>query len=277
MAASLSDVITSRGIPRAAGIPWSSCRVTRQYLADRLAFGPRSAYIGIIPYLTEEYFGASRRTVSAYAAGYDYHLFIEETGRLIIEDAEKIFPGAHFAVFGDKSPIDERRAAAAAGLGVIGKNGLLITPEYSSYVFLFEIISDIEPDTVPREPGKCPGCGACIAACPSMKEGRECLSSLTQKKCELTPEEEDFIRRNGSVWGCDVCQEACPLTKRAVDSGSAFTKIDYFRKNVRPAPRIEDISDPDDFAQRAYSWRGPSVILRNMRIVGEADDKEEKA
>ena len=275
MTASLSEIIKARGIPRVAGIPWNTCVVTRQYLADRLGFVPRSVYIGIIPYLTEEYVNSPRRTVSAYAAGYDYHLFIKETGQLIVEDAKAAFPGANFAVFGDRSPIDERRAAAAAGLGVLGKNGLLITPGYSSYVFLFEIISDIEPDTVPREPGNCPGCGACINSCPSLREGRECLSSLTQKKGGLTPDEEDFIRRNGSVWGCDVCQEVCPLTKRAIESGSAFTNIDFFKKNVRTAPGISDIEDASDFAKRAYSWRGKDVILRNMRITGEAPDNEE--
>ena len=106
----------------AAGIPFGSCRLTRGYKLRKIGFEPRSVYFGLIPYYTHEC--DLPRSVSAYAVSKDYHLFIEEAGALITEEAKAVFPGAGFAVFGDSSPFDERDGAARAGLGVSGRNGI---------------------------------------------------------------------------------------------------------------------------------------------------------
>ena len=276
MTPSLREIIKRQGIPLAAGIPFSACTVTRPHLLNRFGFAPKSVYIGLIPYLTEDYYYAPRKTVSAYASGYDYHLFIDKTGEAILKEAKDAFPGSSFYVCGDKSPIDERRAAACAGLGVLGENGLLITKDYSSYVFIFEVFSDAEPDSEPVPAASCPGCGRCRLACPALKENSECLSSLTQRKLPPDENERRIISECGTVWGCDVCQEVCPFTEEAVRAGTIFTSIDFFRENIRPAPEIVDILDDGDFQKRAYSWRGRKVILRNLEIISGGKKEEVK-
>lgn len=263
----LSDVITASGIPAAAGIPFSSCRVTKRYMLDRLGFVPESAYIGIIPYLSEEFDRSKKKTVSAYAAAKDYHIFIKNTGEEIIGTASGIFPGYRFSVCGDVSPIDERDAAAKAGLGVIGDNGLLITEDYSSFVFIFEILTDLPPDTPSREPGRCIGCGRCRRACPVFTEGIGCLSSVTQKKGDLSPEEKKAIVKFGTAWGCDICQNVCPFTEKARKKGTIWSPIGFFNENVLPSPTPETLADDADFAGRAYSWRPKSVIERNLKLL----------
>ncbi|MCQ2426922.1 MAG: hypothetical protein MJ137_00785 [Clostridia bacterium] len=249
---------------KAAGIPIESCRLTRAYKLQQAGFEPRSVCMGIIPYYTPACDGD--RTVSAYAVSRDYHLFIKEIGEIIIDEAKRLYPSSGFAVFGDNSPIDERDAAAKAGLGIIGRNGMLITEEYSSYVFLFELITDLLPHTPSDEPRYCAHCGHCKAACPYGFENG-CLSAVTQKKGSLTPEEERMVLKYGSVWGCDICQEVCPHTEKAREAGTIYTPIEFFYDNPIPSPTAETLADAEDLKTRAYSWRPVSVILRNIELM----------
>ena len=113
------------------------------------------------------------------------------------------FPDNKFASFTDRSPIDECDAAAKAGIGVVGKNHMLITQEYSSYVFLGEIITDakIECQVVKSIPEHCLGCGKCIKKCPTdCADTGMCISAVTQKKGELSDCEIKCILNGGATY-----------------------------------------------------------------------------
>ena len=159
-------------------------------------------------------------------------------------------------------------AAAAAGLGIIGWNHLLISEKYSSFIFLGEIVTDLELPSKLREIGFCENCGICASACPVDLSVEDCLSALTQKKGTLTAAEEEKILRHGLVWGCDRCQTACPHTQRAIEGGTIYSPIDFFSEKCIPtltADALEGMSD-EDFCTRAYSWRGRETILRNLKL-----------
>ena len=97
----------------------------------------------------------------------------------------------------------------------------------------------------------------------------KCLSSVTQKKGELTEDEITLIKKYGCAWGCDICQEVCPYTESAIKNNTIFTSIDFFKNDLTPSlhsHEIEAMSD-EQFSKRAYSWRGKSVISRNLRII----------
>lgn len=69
-------------------------------------------------------------------------------------------------------------SAWLAGIGLRGKNGLLILPPYGTYVFLGTILTGAALD-VPERPAApdCPGCGACrrpVPPGPWEKGGRTC-------------------------------------------------------------------------------------------------------
>lgn len=254
-------------IDTASCISLERCEVVRPYLLDRHGIREGSAVIFAVPYLTEVSFG--ERNISSYAVSRDYHLFFAQLFDAILPVLQKEYPENKFAGFTDHSPINEIRAAASAGLGVIGKNHLLITEKYSSYVFLGEIITDAELGGTYAEPKYCEGCGKCVRACPMMSGGTECLSSLTQKKGTLTEGEADLIRRSGCAWGCDICQEVCPHTEAALGHGTLFTPIEFFRVSTTPhltAREIEEMG-AESFSERAYSWRGKATILRNLEIL----------
>jgi len=254
-------------------LPLSLVTVYRDYLYKKYdGFTPQSVLMLLFPYYAGE-----TENISRYASGYDYHAFSEDFFTRFTAFLKDIFPDNSFYGYADRSPIDERVAAAKAHLGVLGRNGLLINEKHSSFVFLGEILSDLIPEAygLPLSDGTvryCIGCNACKNACPTgILAGKcdICLSALTQKKGTLTLREEEIIRQNGSAWGCDVCQTACPYTKSAMESGSIFTPISYFHEN-----RIERLSEDiindlseEEFKKRAFSWRGRDVPLRNIRIL----------
>ena len=122
-----------------AALPIEEC-VLDENKAKRvkLTFLPQSAFVFLIPYFVN--FG---KNLSAYATGEDYHLFAESFGERLCAHLSSLYPDEQFRFFCDKSPIDERRAAAKAGLGVFGDNGLLISHAYGSFVFIGEVLSTL--------------------------------------------------------------------------------------------------------------------------------------
>lgn len=194
--------------------------------------------------------------MSRYAAVADYHPVVENKLKEYVRLLNKYYPDNKFVPFVDNSPVPEVYAAAAAGLGVVGKNGLLITEKYGSFVFIGEIVTDLY---IPAENKikECINCGACRKACPVGLNKEKCLSAVTQKKRELTEEEQRLIKENGSVWGCDICAEACPMNKN-----KELTNITEFINTYRSS------YSPDESPEnRPYLWRGKAVIDRNNELL----------
>lgn len=277
----IQQLLSEAGITLSAPLPLSECTVTRPYLLTQKEIPlSGSAVIFAIPYHSPACEN-TERNLSRYAVGKDYHLFVKQLADQILPTLLTEFPTAHFALFADHSPIDEREAAAKCGLGVIGKHGLLITKPYSSYVFLGELVTDIPlPSDIHATHAieLCEGCGACLSACPyAGGEFSECLSALTQKKGTLSAEEEHALKQYQTVWGCDICQEVCPHTKAALRNGTLSSPIPFF--NSKPIPHVTyngicEMSDRE-FSERAYAWRGRQVILRNLAAVEEKNEERE--
>lgn len=265
MFAFLSNFLQLKQIRLFSALPLDACRIKKPYLLERVGICCGSVLMIAVPYLTPAAH-ATDRNLSAYAVSRDYHLFFKNLFDELIPLLQERYPEHRFAGFADHSPIDEIHAAARAGLGVIGKNGLLITREHSSCVFLGALFTDADLGGEIFEIQSCQGCGKCLAACP--KADGECLSSLTQKKGALTADEEERLTNHPLVWGCDICQEVCPHTARAIKDETIFTSIPYFYDAAIPYLNmqiLEEMSD-EEFACRAYSWRGRGVIERNLNF-----------
>ena len=262
----LCDFFKKNNIDCFAPIPLSACKILRPYLLEHAGITDGTAVMLAIPYFTRAA-ASEDRNLSAYAVSRDYHGFFKQLFDELIPLLQATYPAFRFAGFADHSPIAEADAAARAGLGVIGRNNLLITERYSSYVFLGELVTDARLDCTLSELRYCEDCGACRRACP-LNEIGTCLSALTQKKGELSKDEQNTVRKYGSVWGCDLCQEVCPHTKRALKDGSIFSPIPYFSQDTIPhltAERLDAMSDTE-FSSRAYAWRGRDTIARNLKL-----------
>ena len=250
-----------------AALSYNECSEIGAHIIKKIGFEPKSVFVFLIPYYAGETVNISR-----YAASYDYHILIKKLTAAVISDMKELFPDNSFCGFGDHSPIDERSAAFSAGLGILGDNGLVINEKYGSYVFIADIISDLEPEVAgavnPMPIKKCEGCGACRLACPGKiltDPGGMCLSYVTQKKGELADEEIALIKSTGIVWGCDECQTVCPHNKNV-----PLTPIPFFHEDriERLDTKTLDALSDEAFSVRAFSWRGRKTVKRNLDILG---------
>ena len=263
----LSNFLQKKRIFLYSPIDLKDCAVIRPYLLEKAGIHAGTALILAVPYFTPACEDPGRN-LSAYAVSRDYHLFFQELFSEWIPLLQAQFPKNRFVGFADHSPIAEVDAAARAGLGVVGENGLLITEQYSSYVFLGELITDAQFGTPSRAVRRCEACGRCRSACP-VSDKDHCLSALTQKKGSLTGEEQKLVQSNGSVWGCDRCQQVCPHTVKAIRSGSIYTTIPFFLRDALPKVTEDTLNGftKEAFEQRAYAWRGRSTVERNVKLM----------
>ena len=253
-----------------AVLPYENVVPTRPYLLSRIPdFVPKTVILFLVPY----YAGAAEN-LSVYAVARDYHGYMKDLFARLCPAFSEGTPYRFFG-FADHSPIDERHAALLAGLGIRGKNGLLLHEKYGSFVFIGEMFTDApvalfgETPTFPIR--TCAGCNACRNACPTgvlRGESQNCLSAITQKKGELTETEEALVRAHNTVWGCDICQTVCPHNIARIKDGRAFTPIPYFKEARIPRLTLSILGEmsEEEFAFRAYSFRGRAPLERNLKL-----------
>lgn len=217
-----------------------------------------------------------RGRIARYAWGNDYHRVLRARMRnfaaVLRDELDEPFRSR---VCVDTAPILERELAAAAGIGWIGKNTLVVHERLGSYFFLAELITTI--DATPDEPATdhCGSCRRCLDACPTgafpqphvMDAGR-CISYLTIEHRDAIPAELHAAMGDW-VYGCDVCQEVCPFNRNAPP-----TQDPEFAVHP-PAPAIPLIDmqqwSDDDYAQRlahsAMTRATPAMLRRNAAIA----------
>jgi epoxyqueuosine reductase len=160
--------------------------------------------------------------ISRYAYGRDYHTVVKEKLKLLLDYIVSLQPSVEGKFFVDNGPVLEKAWAKEAGLGWIGRHSVLINREIGSFVFLGEIILNIELQyDTPYNKDNCKGCRICLDACPTRAinddrtiDARRCISWLTVENKNTIPEEFRG-KMNDRIFGCDICQEVCPWNKHA--------------------------------------------------------------
>ncbi len=161
--------------------------------------------------------------ISRYAYGLDYHDTIRKKLSSLFDFIRAhLYPQLEGRFFVDSAPLLERSLAVRAGLGWIGKNSMLINRKLGSYVFIGELVVNLDlPDNESSMIDRCGGCSKCVDACPTQAilpgrviDGNKCISYLTiENKAEIS---ESFAGQlEGWVFGCDICQEVCPWNRKA--------------------------------------------------------------
>ena len=157
--------------------------------------------------------------VARYAQGRDYHNGLLKRARKLAAWLRSF--GAEVYAEVDAGAVAEKFWAMEAGLGWIGKNGLVIHEKFGSWLLLGALVTDLELQIDAPHPDRCGECSACIPACPTgaIQEGRlvdanKCLAYLTIETKQPIPREL-ATSAGGRVFGCDACQEVCPWNRRA--------------------------------------------------------------
>ena len=193
--------------------------------------------------------GSGTGKISRYAWGDDYHEILSERLEQLLENIKRIAPGADGKVYVDTGPVMEKVWAQHAGIGWIGKHTNLITPDLGSWVFLGEILLNVELEYDQPATDHCGTCTLCIEACPTeaivepyVLDSTKCISYLTIEHRGPIPAELGEKFENW-VFGCDICQDVCPWNLKFQTSGN-IAGFDPRIGNV--APQLAELAEIGD-------------------------------
>ncbi|MBI5240825.1 MAG: tRNA epoxyqueuosine(34) reductase QueG [Elusimicrobia bacterium] len=169
--------------------------------------------------------GPGMGRIARYAACEDYHTALKRRMEAVLAWLRTRAPEADGRAFADSSPVLERLYGAAAGLGWVGKNRLLISERIGSYFLIAGLALNLPLESDRPVPERCGSCRRCLEACPTraLDDGRpfaagRCIAYLTIEHRGPLPKEHR-PRMGGWVAGCDLCQEACPFNSAAPREG----------------------------------------------------------
>jgi len=211
-----------------------------------------------------------RGRIAKYALGCDYHDLISRRLKELDRWLTEFGGEQRWAV--DTSPLLEKPAAVAAGLGWQGKSTIFIHRRLGTWTFLAEVFTTLRLIPDPEEVDHCGSCRRCIDVCPTQAitgpyqlDARRCISYLTIEHKGPIPEE--FRRSIGDhLFGCDDCLDVCPWNRWA---------------QATPEPHLQQITRPDlvemlDWSDEQFrrAFRGTPIFrlkrgrwLRNICVV----------
>ncbi len=223
------------------------------------------------------------RKLARYARGRDYHGALRKRLRQLAAFLRGLGDGVEARPMVDDVPVLERAWAARAGLGFVGKNGMLIVPGQGSYVLLGEVVTTLGLDPDDAIPGRCGACRLCLDACPTgafprpfVLDARRCVAYLT---IELRGPIDPALREGvgDRLFGCDVCQEVCPFNQaKRADADATWLAPHARWKEARP----EHALDPAGGTFEAWAAGSPlhrataSGLARNAAVLlGNTGDR----
>ncbi|HLR40387.1 MAG TPA: tRNA epoxyqueuosine(34) reductase QueG [Virgibacillus sp.] len=224
----------------------------------------------------------TRRGIFCRASwGVDYHVVLRERLSKLAAFIKENVPDLQSKLMVDTGELSDRAVAERAGIGFSGKNTSIITPEFGSYVYLGELITNIPftPDSPVED--SCGDCTKCMDACPTgalvqggQLNAQRCIAFLTQTK-DFLPEE--FRSKIGNrIYGCDTCQAVCPRNKKVDFHLHPELEPDpeVAKPQLKPMLRISNREFKGKFGHISGSWRGKKPLQRNALLaLGHYKDK----
>lgn len=208
---------------RHASMEYLTRHVEKRFDPRLLVEGARSVVVCAVAYknpISEGYPEGFRTKIASYACNRDYHLTIKEQLWGMLQRLQEACPTLRGRAFVDSAPLAEKSLAVEAGLGWIGRNSLLITPQHGSFLHLGVLVLNEEADRYdePCTADGCANCHRCIDHCPTgaitteerLIDARRCIACHT-----IEQQPDTTIDLDGWIFGCDACQQGCPYNRRA--------------------------------------------------------------
>jgi epoxyqueuosine reductase len=233
--------------------------------------GARTVVAVALNYFTPHEHGreAGRGKISRYAWGDDYHDVLGERLQALLAHVKEAAPAVEGKVCVDAQPAMDKAWAVRAGLGWIGKHTNLITRDYGSWVFLGELLLDVELEyDAAREEDHCGTCTLCIDTCPTQAivepyvvDSNLCISHATieLRDAELPASVAENL--DGWLYGCDVCQDVCPWNRFEQPTDEA-------RFEPRPGLVEPDLEEIAALTHDAYVERFRRSPVKRAKLTG---------
>lgn len=222
-----------------------------------------------------------RGSFSRGSWGEDYHFVLNRKLEQLAAGIEKIAGKFNYKAMVDTGALIDVAVAARSGIGFIGKNGLLISKEYGSWMFLGELVTNLEIEPDQAVDYGCGDCKRCVDFCPTsalLGDGRlnaqKCLSFQTQAKGKMPETYREKIKT--VIYGCDICQMVCPYNK-GIDSHfhpEMEPNAELTNPELLPLLELTNKQFKEKYGQMAGSWRGKNPLQRNaIYALANANDK----
>ncbi len=209
--------------------------------------------------------------ISRYGWGRDYHRVLGKKLKALSLWLEAQNVETRFYV--DTAPIAEKAWAQKAGIGWIGKHSNLISRSHGSWIFLGEVLVNIELEPDEPHTEHCGTCTRCLDACPTaaivqpfVVDANRCIAYHTiENKSETLPKD---LALNNWVAGCDICQDVCPWNQRFAQV-SPINDFQPYPQNLSPSlSELANITDAEwdkNFTGSALRRIKPHRLRRNAR------------
>ena len=225
---------------------------------------------------TSENEPGDRGRVAKYAWGNDYHAVVKDKLLTMVEGLQARISGPFKSkICVDTAPVLERELAAAAGIGWIGKNTMVLHETLGSYFFLGVVLTTLDLASDDPVPDRCGICTSCLEACPTgalpapyQMDAARCISYLTIEHRGNIPADLEPLMGDW-LFGCDICQEVCPYNRRAPETHESQFAI----RAPGPRPPLDSVLGwtVEDYRRR---FRGSAMkratlemLQRNARII----------
>ncbi len=229
----------------------------------------RSVVVVALNYYTPHEHSDAPGKVSRYAWGDDYHEVVGDKLRELLSGIEAQWPEARGKVCVDIQPTMDKAWAVRAALGWVGKHTNLITEEFGSWVFIGELLLNLDLEYTDQEVAdQCGSCTLCIDACPTsaivhpyVVDSNLCISHATIESRAPELRQDIAAHLEGWFYGCDICQDVCPWNQ--MTPATDESRFEPRERNVNAS-----LTEIGELTPETYATRFRRSAMKRAKLSG---------